>query len=73
LSYENRTAELVGHVNHELKSSGLRWKVGRCFNWMELSLDYKMSNIIVKQSAFNPMFLRKAGSVDNESLPLAIV
>lgn len=71
--YENITAEIISNKNQELKGSGLRWKVGRCFNWIELSLDYKMSNLIVKQPAFAPKFLRKGGSLDNESIPLAII
>jgi len=72
-TYENITAEIISNKNQEIKSSGLRWKIGRCFNWIELSLDYKMSNLVGKQSAFAPKFLRKGGSIDNESLPLAII
>lgn len=71
LSYEVIATEIIHKENHELKSSGLRWKLGQCFNWIELSLDYKIYNILGKQSLLDPV--RKIKSRDNSNIPLTLI
>ncbi len=72
LQYETITIEMVNNKNQTVKENGLRWKIGRCFNWVELSLDYKIQSFISKTSTFTNSMLRKTGSFENENIPLAI-
>lgn len=74
ISYETITLEMVNQKNVDAKQKGLRWKVGQCYNWIELSLDYKMQKYLVKQSSFTTLISDKTSTVKghNESIPLTI-
>ena len=61
LFYENIASEAVKRSNLDWKAREVRWKVGRYYNWLELSLDYKINQMLAKPSAFSPMILNKSG------------
>jgi len=73
-SYETITLEMINRKNADVKQRGLRWKVGQCYNWIELSLDYKMQKYLVKQSSFTTLISDKTSTMrgHNESIPLTI-
>lgn len=72
--YETITLEMITKKNIEAKQKGLRWKVGQCYNWIELSLDYKMNKYLVKQNSFTTLLSDKASMPGgaNDSLPLTV-
>jgi len=71
--YETITLEMVNKKNLETKPNGLRWKVGRCYNWIELCLDYKVNKYLVKQHSLTTLLSDKAsGKGINDSIPLTI-
>ena len=66
--YENITAELIAKNNVEIRELGLRWKLGQYYNWIELCLDYKINNVLLKQQ-FTSLLLNKADLLESHRLP----
>lgn len=47
--YEEKVYKVTTEMNEELKSSDIRWKLGKCLRWIEISLDYKKKDLMMHQ------------------------
>lgn len=66
VTYEDNAKEIIDLVNQKSKENGVRWKMGQFFNWIELSLDYKVEgNLLTSTKGFNTMLLPSKTRSDN--------
>jgi len=58
LVFEEKTRDILEKTNADTKDLGLRWKMGQLYNWIELSLDYKVeSTFMINTKGFNTLLI----------------
>jgi hypothetical protein len=56
--FEEKSREILEKTNADIKDLGIRWKLGQLFNWLELSLDYKVEGtFMVNTKGFNTLLI----------------
>lgn len=53
--YEDAVYSVMNQLNEELKEQEVRWKLGKKFRWLEISLDYKKKRMMVDQRKDEPL------------------